>query len=313
MHQFLILLAVLFATVLLACFSHRFGDIRRGFLRWFRVGMTGASLIPLLVCAVASVGLYRAHARMAPLPILKVDGTPEQIRRGQMIADSFCAGCHTPTLAGAGDIGGHFPIYLGSFFPANLTPQGALSHWSDGQIFRAIRNAVGANGNWLAIMSLTNASNLSDDDLHALIAYIRRLPATGAATPEPPDQFNLVGLLMLGSYQFPTGHPVKADAVITAPAPAPTAQYGEYILSYQDCRLCHGQDLKGGVAGQLGPIGPGMSIIANWSREDFIATMRTGKDPSGHEIGEKMPWKPVGKMGDVELTAIYECLTHLPN
>ena len=250
--------------------------------------MTGGSLILLLVCGVASVGLHRAYVRIAPLHELNVDGTTEQIRRGRMIADSFCAGCHSPTLAGGGDIGSHFPIYVGSFVPGNLTPTGALSHWSDGQIFRAIRNAIGADGNWLAVMSLTNAGNLSDDDIRALIAYIRRLPAAGAATPEPPDQFNLIGLLMLGLRQFPTGNPVKIDAVITAPTAAPTPEYGEYIVSFQDCRNCHGKDLRGGVAGQLGPIGPGMSVVASWSREEFIATMRTGKDPSGHEIGKEL-------------------------
>ena len=55
-----------------------------------------------------------------------------------------------------------------------------------------------------------------------------------------------------------------------------------------------------------------MSLVGSWSREDFIATMRTGKDPSGHEMGKEMPWRAIGKMDDVELTAIYEYLTHMP-
>ena len=40
--------------------------------------------------------------------------------------------------------------------------------------------------------------------------------------------------------------------------------------------------------------------------------MRTGVDPNGHEIGEQMPWQPIGRMGDEELRAIYEYLTRLP-
>jgi hypothetical protein len=41
--------------------------------------------------------------------------------------------------------------------------------------------------------------------------------------------------------------------------------------------------------------------------------MRSGVDPDGHEIGKQMPWKPIGRMSDKELRAIYEYLTHLPN
>jgi hypothetical protein len=40
--------------------------------------------------------------------------------------------------------------------------------------------------------------------------------------------------------------------------------------------------------------------------------MRTGIDPDGHEISKQMPWRPIGRMDDEELAAIYEYLTHLP-
>lgn len=40
--------------------------------------------------------------------------------------------------------------------------------------------------------------------------------------------------------------------------------------------------------------------------------MRTGTDLGGHELSKQMPWRPVGKMDDEELGAVYECLTHLP-
>jgi cytochrome c553 len=159
-------------------------------------------------------------------------------------------------------------------------------------------------------MSLTNAGRLSDDDIHALIAYLRKLPAAGKPTPNPPDQLSLLGLVMLGVGQFPPAKPINTD-VVTRPLKAPTFQFGEYLLSYQDCRECHGKDLSGGVQGQWAPIGPGLSLVEGWSRDQFIATLRTGKDPSGHEISERMPWQALGKMDDVELTAIYEYLTHM--
>jgi hypothetical protein len=66
-------------------------------------------------------------------------------------------------------------------------------------------------------------AKLSDDDTRALIAYIRKLPPAGAATPDPPDRFNFIGLVMLGIGQFPSGKPVNTN-VVTAPIKAPTIQ-----------------------------------------------------------------------------------------
>jgi mono/diheme cytochrome c family protein len=260
------------------------------------------------------VGLFKVHARGAPALDLKVVSTPEQIRRGQAISDGFCSACHsrTGTLTGGLNIGEDFPAPIGSFVSSNLTPAGQLSHWSDGEIFRAIRNSIDREGRWLVIMSYTNAGKLSDDDTRAVIAYIRSLPAAGKPTENPPDHLNLLGVMMLGAGMLPKGKPVSTGTV-AAPPKGPTLQYGEYILSYQDCRACHGEKLTGGVPGQLGPLGPDLSIVKGWKLEEFIATMRTGVDPNGHQLGKQMPWQPIGRMGDEELRAVYEYLTHLPD
>jgi len=46
--------------------------------------------------------------------------------------------------------------------------------------------------------------------------------------------------MMLGAGMLPEGKPVSTG-IVTAPPKSPTLQYGEYILSYQDCRACHGE------------------------------------------------------------------------
>ena len=302
------------AAVLFAWLSRRLGSNKNVYFRWIGSGLTGFVALALaLLCATAAVGFFKErYSRGAPVPELRVEGSAEQIRRGQAIADGFCGACHSRngTLTGGEDIGKHLPLDMGSFVSSNLTAAGALKRWSDGEIFRAVRNGVDADGRRLVIMSLTNAGRLSDDDIRALIAYIRSLAPAGPVTPDPPDRFNLLGLILLGSGQFPPGKPVSTAAVL-APPKAETIAYGEYILSYQDCRECHGQKLTGGVQGQWAPIGPGLGLVSDWSREQFIATLRTGMDPSGHELGERMPWRPIGKMDDVELGAIYRYLIHL--
>jgi mono/diheme cytochrome c family protein len=263
--------------------------------------------------ALTIVGMVKHRARSAPGPDLKVEATPERIARGQAVVDGFCSGCHsqTGTLTGGFDLGEHFPMRIGSFVSSNLTPTGRLKRWSDGQIFRAIRNGIDADGRWLPLMSYTNAGNLSDDDIEAVIAYIRTVPAAGEPTPDPPSHLNLLGLLMLGAGMLPSGKPVITRR-ITAPPKGPTFAFGEYVLSYQDCRECHGRDLTGGVPGQLGPLGPGLNLVKQWRLAEFIDAMRTGVDPNGHEMSEQMPWRPLGRMDDEELAAVYEYLTNLP-
>jgi cytochrome c553 len=306
------LVALIAMTAVLVWSSVRAWRLKNSFLKW-----SGAGATALLAAAVFSVsvlvvcGLVKLHMRGAPAQNVKVAGTPEQIERGQAISDSFCGACHskTGTLTGGWDVGQELPIYIGAFVSANLTPAGRVSRWSDGDIFRAIRNGVDADGHWLMMMSYTSASRLSDEDTQALIAYIRSRPAAGAEIANPPDQLNLLGLAMLGAGLLPSGKPI-ITGVNFAPPKGPTIRYGEYILSYQDCRECHGEQLTGGVPGQLGPIGPDLSIVKDWKRDEFIATLRTGIDPGGHELSKRMPWRAIGKMDDDELTAIYNYLSH---
>jgi mono/diheme cytochrome c family protein len=272
------------------------------------------SAVVSLMGLIIIVGLFRLNGRTAPIPDIRVAGTPEQAVRGQAIFNSFCSGCHSTTSPVTGDfyVDEDLPVPIGSFVSSNLTPDGQLSRWSDGEIFRAIRNGVDRDGRWMIIMSYTNSGKLSDDDTRAVISYLRSLPPAGKPTEDPPDHLNLLGVMMLGAGMFPGGWPVSTD-VVSAPPKGPTLRYGEYILSYLDCRACHGDKLTGGVPGQAAPLGPDLSVVRGWKFEEFVVTMRTGVDPNGHELNRQMPWQPIGRMGDEELMAIYEYLTHMPN
>jgi mono/diheme cytochrome c family protein len=305
-----ITLAVLLAWASLRAFRHK-----KLLMKWGVAGIAALlSLVATVVGVLAIAGLAGLSARTVPPVSLDVAATAEQVHRGRDVADSFCSGCHSPdtaptALTGGFDLGEHLPM-LGSFVTPNLTPEGPLARWSDGEVFRAIRNGVDPDGRRLFIMSLTNAGKLSDDDTKAVIAYLRSLRAAGSDTGTRPDRFSLIGLVMLGVHMLPEAPPATA-AVITAPPEAPTVEFGEYILSYQDCRQCHGKNLTGGVPGQIGPLGPDLNVVKAWTLDQFVATMRTGVDPNGHELGKEMPWKPIGRMDDDELRAIYQYLTQL--
>jgi cytochrome c553 len=299
-------------SALLVCSGVRARRIGRRGLRITSMALLAAlSILTLSASVLAIAGMIKATNRSAPVPYVQIEGTRDQIRRGEAIADSFCGACHTQSgpLTGGMDVGKHLAVPVGSFVASNLTPAGVLAHWTDGEIFRAIRNGIDADGNWLTIMTYTNVNHLSDADIEALIAYLRSRPGAGEQTINPPDHFNLLGLMMLGAGMLPSGSPVF-NGIVTAPHKSPTAEYGEYILSYEDCRACHGLSLTGGVAGQITPIGPSLQIVKNWKLQEFIATLRTGKDPTGRPISNVMPWQTVGKMDDEDLTAIYEYLAH---
>jgi mono/diheme cytochrome c family protein len=297
--------------------TFRAGLAQNALLKWG--GAAGSGLLALLsglLSVFTIVGLVRAYApRQAPVPDLRIAGTSAQVARGQHLANTFCASCHSPTndlpLIGGVDLGQDLALPLGSFVSVNLTPAGPLQHWSDGEIFRIIRNGIDPDGRWLMVMAGVRGRNLSDEDIQAVIAYLRSQPAVENPTPQPPDRPNLLGLIMLGAGLIPQGAP-PTGAVITAPPKSPTAGYGEYILSYQDCRDCHGEDLRGGVEGQLAPIGPNLAVVKGWTLEQFITTLRTGVDPSGHILADTMPWRNIGRMDDEELTAVYAYLTALP-
>jgi mono/diheme cytochrome c family protein len=285
----------------------------QGLLKWGGLGL-GGLLAAISLTGFIGYGKFTAK-REAPLPSLQVAGTAEQVARGEHIANVFCASCHSPTndlpLVGGLDLGKDLPLPLGSFTSVNLTPGGPLAEWSDGQIFRAIRNGVDPDGKVLFVMSGARGRHLSDDDAQAVIAYLRSQPAVDNPTPVPPDQPSLLGLVMMGAGLIPEGEPVITTA-ITAPVKGPTAEYGAYLLSYQDCVLCHGEDLKGGTPGQLSPVGPSLRHVADWTPEQFINTLRTGVSVDGHALNPPMPWRNIGRMDDDELQAVYAYITSLP-
>jgi mono/diheme cytochrome c family protein len=310
----LVILLVLAAV--LAVSSARAWRLRNPWLRWGGVILAGAGAAALaLASLVIFAGLYEMQARRAPVPDLKVTGTSEQITRGHAIAAAYCDACHSSagTLTGGRNLAEHLPLPIGRMIAANLTPAGQLRQWSDGEIFRAIRNSIDADGRRLIAMSLTNAGRLSDADITALIAYIRSVPAAGQQTPIPPDQLSPLGLVMVGTGLLPAGNAVFTGT-ITAPTKAATADYGAYILSYHDCNKCHGADLNGGLPGQFGPLGPSLAVVKDWKPDEFIAALRTGVDPYGHKIDSSvMPWRVIGKMDNEELAAIYAYLERLPD
>ncbi len=312
----LVALAVLIALdVLLFWLVHRSARARHGYVKWPGIVLAGVlTLLFAFLSVTAAIGLYRMYGPAgSPVTALKVAGTPEQIARGQHLANSLCVSCHTPTgelpLSGGRDIAADLPLPFGKFISSNLTPGGPLKDWSDGEILRVLREGVDRDGRVMLVMSANGVRYLSEEDKQAVIAYLRSQPAVSNNLPDPPDQPNLLLAIMVGAGLVQPKAPVETN--ITAPPKAATPAYGKYVVDYFDCRLCHGKDLSGGVD-PTQPKGPNLRVVQGWTREQFIATLRTGKDPGGHELNALMPWQFVARLDDDELGALHAYLLSLP-
>ena len=104
-----------------------------------------------------------------------------------------CMECHTPMVNGSFDFsrtgaGGfllHKPLGLElAAVAANITPHSeqGIGEWTVDEIKTAITQGISRDGRKLApIMAFPYYRNMSDEDLDALIVYLRSLP------PQPPD------------------------------------------------------------------------------------------------------------------------------
>jgi mono/diheme cytochrome c family protein len=303
-------------VILFGWLTRRAWRARNPFLKW--IGAILSSLLMLVALFIGALGLkgmlqyYNPPAH--PVTDIQVEGTSEQIARGQHLAAAFCVECHSTTadfpMTGGLDLGRDVGGALGSFTSVNLTPAGPLKDWNDGEIFRALRDNVDKDRNRLVFMGATNVRYIADEDMLALIAFLRSQEPVEKETPLPPDQPSFLGLMMMGANIIPS-RPLITEPIV-APEKEATPEYGRFMISFLDCTGCHGDDLNGGTS-PIGPKGPSLRLVKNWTEEEFITTLRTGINPSGREINATiMPWRSTGRLDDVELSALYQYLVSLP-
>jgi mono/diheme cytochrome c family protein len=292
----------------------------RRFLKWG--GITLGVLLIVLLMAVGGMSVA-AQARVNKTydiqpEAVSIPDSAEAIERGRYIYASHCAGCHGDDLAGT-------PFFddpaLGSIPAPNLTSGegGAGSRYSDSDFVRAIRHGVDREGKPLAVMPSRAFWHFNDEDLGAIIAYLKRAPPVDKDQGE--KEFQLVGRILttVGALDFLAAEHIDHSAPRpTAVSRGVTAAYGEYLVNTGDCRLCHGEALSGGQPPEPGaPLGPNLTPggeLAGWEAEDFITVMRTGITPSGHQLdGAYMPWEDLGRMTDEDLSAVFLYLQSLPD
>jgi mono/diheme cytochrome c family protein len=150
------------------------------------VRLPALAVIPLEQIAAATAGrIPRPNpARLSNPP------QAELVERGRyLFAVASCALCHGADGAGGAKLSWR---PMGTVWARNLTPdrETGLGAWTDAEIARAIRSGIARGGrplHWQA-MIWDHASNWDEEDVRALIAFLRALPPVRRALPatRPP-------------------------------------------------------------------------------------------------------------------------------
>ena len=287
----------------------------RKVLKWIGIGL--GALVGLALVA-AGVIYFWAGSKLnerytIPADQITVPTDAASIAHGQHMATAvfLCNQCHGPDLSGG--ILFQDPL-MGQFAPSNLTSGkgGVGQAYTDEDWARAIRHGVMNDGRAGISMMSNIYYKMSDEDLGAMIAYLKNLPPVDHEVPR--TQLRILGRLFLLQAEE---NMLPAKGIDhTAPRPPAaavgvTAEYGHYLASM--CIFCHGENYAGytgeGGAANLTPAGE----LAHWTVDDFRTTLRTGVNPAGHALNpEQMPWKFVGQMTDDELAAVFLFLQSLP-
>jgi len=290
----------------------------RKIIKWIGIVLGGlVGLLALAFVVLYIVGGTKANKKYeVPVETVSIPKDAQAVQRGEHIATIYiCTRCHTENLGG--ELSFSVPGMVSIPTPNLTSGAGGIgSFYTDEDWVRAIRHGVGHDGRGLFIMPSNTFYYLGDEDLGALIAYLKSRPPVDNELAT--RRIEPLGRLMMAVGMFPPPSVDKIDHNSPAPAgpePGVTVSYGQYLS--HTCTECHGTSLNGAPFGPPGQEIPSPNLtpggeLASWSEQDFIITMRTGVMPSGQRLKEDMPWKYFGQMSDDELRAIWLYLKSLP-
>ncbi len=295
-------------------------------------------LLLVLVAASSCAPSWRARS-------IQVSRDPASVERGRYLANhvAICMTCHSerdysyfggPPKPGSEGRGGLtipelFKTPKGLIIPApNITPA-ALGDWTDGEIFRAITGGLDKDGGPLFPAHPYSMYRLMpEEDVEAIIAYLRSIPARPDTLPERYLKYrSLEGMLNL----FPS-----PPATTKGHLEPGSKKYEKNLMRLAGCMWCHspqtrlafpvpGQEFTGGTPILVPPPGAGTAWSTNltpdptglggWTREDFIARFKRTTSEVVHKtpitpggFNSLMPWEAYSGMTEEDLGILYDAL-----
>jgi mono/diheme cytochrome c family protein len=284
------------------------------------------SILLVLSAGLTVVVMARQDLKYdAPYPEIKASTDSAVIARGKhlVFSSAHCINCHSnknpDSLVALGqDVplsgGVLFDVGIAKIYSKNITPdkETGIGRYTDGEIARVLRYGVHPNG--APVFDFMPFHNTSDEDLTAIISYLRaQKPVKNEI---PANSFTVMGKIVKAFLVKPVGPEGEVPKTVKRDT---TASYGRYIaVDVAECNGCHtkrdmagkyigepfagGNDIEGFITPNLTPDPSGR--IYKWSQQNFIDRFRMGK----LYPNSPMPWNSFKRMSDDELKAIYNFL-----
>jgi cytochrome c553 len=252
----------------------------RKVLRW--LGYILAAILVLLLLFAAWVWfasgreLSRTHA--AAPERLAAPSAAQLADAGRQLRVLGCANCHSRGLEG-GMVFDDQPF--ATVRAPNLTE--LAPRVSDQQLAQAIRQGIGHDGRALFIMPSDMYSRLTDQEVAALIAAIRRTPRSGGLVP--PIRWGPIGRFALATGGLRPALATREDYRVREPYDTGPGEAAGRRLAATACAACHGPDLSGGAAEGRDRRPPDLAIAGAYDLARFRTLLRTGVPPDGRDLG----------------------------
>jgi mono/diheme cytochrome c family protein len=208
------------------------------------------------------------------------------------------------------------PVF-GKLMPNNLTSGrgGTGGVFTDADYVRAIRHGIGRDNKSLVVMPSEQYNKISDEDLGAMIAYLKTLdPVDNELSESNLGPLGRVIAVIAGGL-LPASQIDHSAARPPSPVVGVSAEYGGYLAEV--CTVCHGDRLTGSkVPGNERVDAPDITLggaLGDWTKSQFIDAIRSGITPQGDLLDPRfMPWNRFTLLTEDELDAIWLYIQSLP-
>ena len=290
--------------------------------RWIRRGLWTAAAIALLAGGAVGAGTLLAEQKMnrrieilvSPLS-LRSDAA--SLDRGRYLFGSRgCADCHGADGGGRSFIDDGHGLHVAG---PNISPGAGnvVSAYRANDWERTLRHGVKPDGRPLMIMPAEDYNRLTDDDIVAIVAYVKSLPPVagrGAVIELPLPVRALYG------YGLIKDAAAKIDHRLPPAEPVPegvTIEHGRYVANM--CVGCHGPKLAGGRIPGAPPdwpaaadLRPGsQSVLVRYPEAESLMHMfKSGRRPDGSKV-QVMPFEALGALNETDARALHLYLKNL--
>lgn len=293
--------------------------------RWLRrIAYVLGTLVVLIVILAGFVnmkssGMMTKKYNPPSEPITVVSDSIALARGSHLVnVISKCVECHKPDLGGSVFIDD--PAFA-RIVASNLTKGkgGYGDKYTDAEMAVAIRHGIRRDSTTSLLMPSDDYQVLSDEDVAAIVAYVRSMPPVDRELPA--TELHPVGKALSAMGQLPIfmAEIVATDRKHPATVVRDTSvAYGNYLANAGGCTGCHGPTLSGGKipgtppdwppAANLTPTG-----ISKYTDADLTTILRTGKRPDGTQVNDVMPWRYTAKLTDDELMTTIKYLRTVPS